>query len=163
MTEIRDDLRAVMKRARTNPVRWGRPQGLRQEDLAGMTNVSTVWIRQIESGYKQRARAATIGSICYALGIDAEYLRNLGYPDVADVVADCVDAAILLGEKTTVGGIEPPFTLVRPVEQPLGTEDYIRDAPGLTETEKEQLVEALRGIRRAEPLGKDLWRRRRKT
>ena len=150
MTAIGDDLRAVIKRARTNPVRWGRPQGLRQEDLASMTNVSTIWIRQIESGYKQRARASTIGNICYQLGIEAEYLRSLGhgYPDVADVVADCVEAAILLGENAT------------PDHPQAAQENYIRDTPGLTEDEKEQLVEALRVIRREEPIGKDLWRRR---
>lgn len=147
MTAIGDDLRAVIKRARTNPVRWNRPLGLRQEDLAAMTNVSTVWIRQIESGYKQKARASTLGSICYALGIDADYLRHLGYPDVADVVADCVDAAILLGENT-------------PTQPQESAEDYIRDTPGLNDTEKQQLVDALRTIRRQEPIGKDLWRRR---
>lgn len=147
MTTIGDDLRAVMKRARTNPVRWGRPLGLRQEDLAAMTNLSTVTIRQLESGYKKTAPASTLGNICYALGMDARYLRDLGYPDVADVVADCVEAAILLGQNEA--------------SEPLGTaEIYLRDTPGLSDDEKDQLVEALRGLRREEPLGKDLWRRR---
>jgi len=115
-----------------------------------MTNVSTVWIRQIESGYKQHARASTLGNICYQLGIEAEYLRRLGsgYPDVADVVADCVEAAILLKGNAAPGHPQA------------AQEEYIRDTPGLTATEKEQLVEALRAIRKQEPLGKDLWRRR---
>lgn len=147
---IGEDLCAVIKRARTNPVRWGNPKGLRQEDLAKLAGgVSTVYLRQIESGYRHQASASVLGNICYALGIDAEYLRKLpgGYDDVADVVADCVAATILLGEKS-------------PERQPPGAdEDYIRKFPGLTDAEKEQLAEALRGIRKQEPLGKDLWRR----
>lgn len=146
MTAIGEDLRAIIRRARTNPVRWGRPQGLRQADLAGMTNVSTVWIRQIESGYKHQARASTLGNICYALGIEARYLRDNGYPDIADVVADCIEAAILLAD----GQRPSPDSK---------DEAYIRDAPGLTYEEKEQLVETLRDLRKTEPLGKDLWRR----
>lgn len=152
MTAIGDDLRAVIKRARTNPVRWGRPDGLRQEDLAEMTNRSTVWIRQIESGYKDKASANVLGNICYALGIDADYLRGLGYPDIADIVADCVDAAILLRETQTTPGGKP--------QGQASTEQYLRNTPGLTDDQREQLVEALRDIKRTEPIGRDLWRRR---
>lgn len=148
MTIINDDLRAVIKRARTNPVRWGRPDGLRQEDLAAMMKRSTVWVRQIESGYRQKASANVLGSMCYQLGIDADYLRDLGYPDIADIVADCVDAAILLRDTQTN-------------RRPLDTaEGQIKAMPELSEHEKEALVATLRGMRKAEPIGKDLWRRR---
>ena len=150
MTVIGEDLCAVIKRARRNPVRWGKPKGLRQEDLAKMAGgISTVYVRQIESGYRHEASAAVLGSICYALGIDPEYLRRLPgrYDDVADVVADCVAASTLLGEKS-------------PGQPPGADEDYIRKFPGLTDAEKDQLTEALREIRKQEPLGKDLWRRR---
>jgi transcriptional regulator with XRE-family HTH domain len=152
VTVIGEDLRAVIYRARTNPVRWGRSRGLRQQDLAELTSVSTVYIRQIESGYRQHARASTLGNICYTLGMDAEFLRDLGYPDIADIVADCVDAAVLLGQEAV--SEDPPET----------AEEYLRDTPGLSDVEKEQLIEALNGIRKTddirEPLGRDLWRHR---
>jgi transcriptional regulator with XRE-family HTH domain len=111
--------------------------------------VSTVYLRQIESGYRRQASASILGSICYALGIAPEYLRGLPgeYNDIADVVADCVAADILLRQKS-------------PGQPPGADEGYIRNFPGLTDAEKDQLAEALHGIRRQEPLGKDLWRRR---
>jgi hypothetical protein len=70
-------------------------------------------------------------------------LRDNGYTEVADVVADCVSATILLDE------------------DPDTAEEHLMRTPGLSEDQKEQLVEKLRDIKRPEPLGGDIWRRRR--
>lgn len=143
MTEVRADLQDVLYRARTNPVRWGKPKGLTQQELSEKTGVSAVWIRAIEAGRRDPS-TATLGNLCYALGIEPRWLRDNGYPEVADVVADCVSAAILLDE------------------DPDTAEDHLRETPGLSEDQKEQLVEAFHDIKkRSEPLGHDIWRRRR--
>lgn len=143
MVEVRADLQDVLYRARTNPVRWGKPKGLTQQELHKKTGVSAVWIRAIESGRREPS-VATLGNLCYALGIEPRWLRDNGYLEVADVVADCVSAAILLEE------------------DPDTAEDHLRGTPGLSEDQKEQLVEAMHDIKkRAEPLGNDIWRRRR--
>jgi transcriptional regulator with XRE-family HTH domain len=143
VTEVKPDLQDVLVRARTNPVRWGKPKGLTQQELAKRTGVSAVWIRAIEAG-RRPATPATLGNICFALGIEPRWLRDNGYSEVADVVADCESAAILLAEN------------------PDTAEDHLRVTPGLSEDQKEQLVVAFHEIRkRSEPLGNDIWRRRR--
>lgn len=86
MTIIRNDLRGVIKRTRKNPIIWDNPRGLTQRELADMTGTSQVWIRQIESGYKDSASPNTLGVICYKLGVKPSWLREREYRDVADIV-----------------------------------------------------------------------------
>lgn len=143
MTEVKADLQDVLVRARTNPVRWGKPKGLTQQELAVKTGVSAVWIRAIEAG-RRPATPATLGNICFALGIEPRWLQEHGYAEVADVVADCVSAALLLEEN------------------PDTADEHLRRTPGLSEDQREQLVDFHHEIKkRAEPLGNDIWRRRR--
>lgn len=150
MTAIGDDLRGIIKKTRLNPVIWGSPRGLTQRELADLTGTSQVWIRQIESGYKDSASPNTLGTICYKLGVDEEWLRIRGYDDVAEIVATYKDTDIMLGDGE------------RRQRPSSATERHLRTTPGLTTLEKDQLVDALREIRRTEPLGKDIWRRSRK-
>jgi transcriptional regulator with XRE-family HTH domain len=146
MTDIGPELRALIVRARKNPVRWGKPRGLSQQELATLAGTSAVWLRQIETGYTQTATASTLGSICYTLGIKPYLIKKLGYKDIAQVVEDCTNQAKLY----------TPQTLDDP-------EQHLRDTPGLTSDEKEQLIDALQEIRRQEPLGRDMWQRRKKA
>ena len=142
MTEVRPDLRDVLYRARINPVRWGKPKGLTQQELAEKTGVSAVWIRAIEGG-RRTPSTATLGNLCFALGIEPLWLRDNGYPEVADVVTDCISAAALLNGNHD------------------GAEAYLRDTPDLSDEQKEQLVEAFRNIQKhSKPFGNDIWRRR---
>lgn len=105
--------------------------------------MSAVWIRAIEAGRREPS-AATLGNLCFALGIEPRWLRDNGYPEVANVVADCVSASILLEE------------------EPDTADDHLRKTPGLSQDQLEQLVEFHHEIKkRAEPLGNDIWRRRR--
>lgn len=150
MTDIRPDLRALIIRARKDPERWGKARGLSQAELALKAGTSQVWLRQIETGYTKSAKADTLGNICYVLGIDPVIVRLRGYEDVADAI----DACIMLRENAI------PDHLIDNDPHPRSAEDHIRRTPGTTEQEKNLLVDALHAIRRQEPLGQELWRRR---
>ena len=149
-TAIREDLRGVIKRTRENPVLWNKPRGLSQRELSEKTGTSELTIRSIETGRKKSATPATLGNICFALGIDSEWLKLQGYGDVAQVVADCVEADILLSGTDTGDGDR-------------SAEQHLRDTPGLTEDEADRLVEIFHQLRRrrTELLGRDIWRRKR--
>lgn len=152
MTEVGPELRALIVRARKDPGRWnGGTKGLSQQALADLVTQSTgvplsqVWLRQIETGYTGTARADTLGNILITLRIDPVLVRKIGYSDVADAM----EASIMLTDN------EVPDHLL------MSAEEHLRDTPGLDGRQKELLVDALREIRRQEPLGKDIWRRRR--
>lgn len=138
MTEIHADLRALIVRARKDPTRWPGGKGLTQATVAAMAGTSQVYLRQIETGYTASAKAVTLGQICYVLKIKSSLLRNLGYEDVAD----SVEAAEILADPNA--------------EQ----EAYVSNTPGLSDEEQRQLVDALRAIRRQEPYGREMWRRK---
>jgi transcriptional regulator with XRE-family HTH domain len=88
---IGPELRTLIRRARTDAVRWhGRSP--RQEEIARQAGISGVYYRQLESGYKNQASADALGNICYALRIDPWLLRDIGKGEIADVV----DASIRL-------------------------------------------------------------------
>lgn len=142
MTEIGPKLRALIVHARKDP-KWGKPKGLSQQELAAKAGTSQVWLRQIETGYTNTAKADTLGNICYVLGIDPDLIRAIGYPDVAD----SIEASRMLTEHTL-----PEHSDHEPAEL------HIRGTPGLTEREKALLVDALHAIRQQEPIGQDLWR-----
>lgn len=152
MTEIGSELRALIIRARKDPSRWtGKRKGLSQQELADLVTrttgvtLSQVWLRQIETGYTQTAKADTLANILATLRIDPLLVRKIGYGDVAD----SMEATIMLASN------------VIPARLAATTEQYLMETPGLTEDEKDMLVEALHEIRREEPIGRDLWRRKR--
>ena len=149
MTEVRPDLRALIIRARKNPERWGKKKGLSQDEAARRAGTSQVWLRQIETGYTRTAKADTLGSIAFTLGIPSRVIRALGYQDVADAI----DAAELLTELD-------PGERMPPYPQETEAETHLNLTPGLTDDEKQQLVDALRELRHLEPLGQELWRRK---
>jgi transcriptional regulator with XRE-family HTH domain len=121
VTAIKEDLRGEMKRERLHPIKWGSPRGLTQEKLAVEADkiwrartptppqanrklvVSHVWVRQIESGYKDRASANTLGLLCYTLGVRVGWLRERGYDDIADIVAEWSKAKISPRNRTVTG------------------------------------------------------------
>lgn len=145
MTEIGPKLRALIIHARKDPSKWGKRKGLSQAELAAKAGTSQVWLRQIETGYTQTAKADTLGNICYVLGIDPDMIRGVGYPEVAD----SMEASMMLQEHTL-----PEHSDHESAER------YVRGTPGLTDDQKALLVDALRMIRQQEPLGQDLWRAR---
>lgn len=149
MTEIGADLRALIIKARKDPERWGKPRGLSQTELAAKAGISPVWLRQIETGYTPTAKADTLGTIMYVLEVRPDLLRTLGYPDVAA----SVEAEWMLHENAI-----PDHVINNTNRRAQETEEYLREAPGLTRKEREFLVQALRDLRREEPLGKDMWR-----
>lgn len=149
MSDIGPRLRALIIHARKDPGRWKKPKGLSQAELAGKVGISQIWLRQIETGYKRTARADTLGRICFVLEIEPDVIRRASFADAGDghpqyeEIADAVDAALLLADNHDRGA----------------TENYLRETPGVSDAERDFLVEALRMIRREEPFGKDLWRR----
>ena len=150
MTDIGPQLRRLIIAARKDPKRWGKPRGLSQVELAKKAGTSQVWLRQIETGYAPSASAGTLGTICYVLEINPVIVRTMGYEDVADAI----DACIMLRENAI-----PDHLIDRP-ERRKTAEEHIRKTPGITEEQKRLLVDALHAIRRQEPLGRELWRRR---
>lgn len=159
MPQLGDDLRGEMRRLRRHPLKWGNPRGLTHQQLADLaTNqaqqmfpesgvtVSAIWVRQVESGIKG-ASDNTVGLLCYTLGIPVRWLRARGYDDIADVVAEWAAPGVTSHDDT-----DEPVTATE--------KDYLRNAPDLTGEEAEQLIETLRDMRRQEPFGKNLWRRR---
>lgn len=151
MTDIGADLRSLIKRARRDPERWGKPRGLSQAELAAKVGMSQVWLRQIETGYTPTAKADTLGNIMYVLDVSPDLLRTLGYGDVADAV----DANIMLKENAI------PDHIINNMDRRYKiAETHIKEIPGITREEKEFLIDALHELRGEEPLGHDMWRRK---
>jgi transcriptional regulator with XRE-family HTH domain len=151
MTDIGPDLRALIVKARKDPVRWGKPHGLSQSELAQKAGISAVWLRQIETGYTPTAKADTLGTIMYILEIRPDLLRTIGYPDVAD----SVEAEYMIHEDAI-----PDHIINNPDRRYRQAEQHLKATPGITREEREFLVQALGALRREEPLGADMWRRR---
>ena len=83
--EVSRSLRNLMYAARHARERWdGRVPT--QEQVADAIGKTSVWYRNIESGYVNSASLDVITSICLALCIDPEALEVLGYHSVASAV-----------------------------------------------------------------------------
>lgn len=84
--EIGEDLRRILRTARTAPDRWGTESGLTQDQAAHRAGVSAVLYRNLENGYTKSTKVATLARICESLGIDPDFLDILGYLDVAETL-----------------------------------------------------------------------------
>lgn len=143
MPPIGADLRGEMRRLRRHPVKWGKPRGLTQQELADMAGISPIWVRQVETGAKG-ASPNTVGRLCYTLELPVKWLRDRRYYDIAYVVAELGNASVT-SRDVKVNGFSHNETLPEPVTA--AEQRYLRDAPTLTEDEQEQLIITLRVIR----------------
>jgi hypothetical protein len=109
-----------------------------------------VWLRQIETGYTHTASPEVLAGISLALDFQPAQLRDMGYDDVADAME--LQANITPQHLT---GLD-----VQDDERAI--EKHIREIPALSSAEQDILVDTFREIRRLEPLGRDMWRRRRR-
>jgi transcriptional regulator with XRE-family HTH domain len=150
VTEIGPKLRSLIIRTRKQPGRWGKTKGLSQQALAARAGTSAVWLRQIETGYTHTASPEVLAGISLALDFQPAQLRDMGYDDVADAME--LQANITPQHLT---GLD-----VQDDERAI--EKHIREIPALSSAEQDILVDTFREIRRLEPLGRDMWRRRRR-
>jgi len=84
--EIGEDLRRILRAARTTPERWGTGKGLTQDQVAHGAGISSVLYRNLENGYTRSTKSATLAAICEFLGIDPDFLDTLGYLEVAEAL-----------------------------------------------------------------------------
>lgn len=84
--EIGEDLRRILRTARTTPERWGTENGLTQDQVAHGVGVSSVLYRNLENGYTRSTKVSTLAQICEFLGIPPDDLAELGYLDVAEML-----------------------------------------------------------------------------
>jgi transcriptional regulator with XRE-family HTH domain len=143
--ELGSDLRNLIRRFRRDPDRWGTKRGLSQAQAAAKIGISQVWWRQIENGYTPSASATTLADMCFMLGIETALIRALGYVDVAEAM----DAIVMARHSALVEHARPR-----------DPEAHIMATPGLDDEEIDVLIQTLRVMRRTEPLGPDVWHRR---
>lgn len=82
--EIGRDLRMVLKAARKSPEKWGKVNGLTQDQAAHGSMISTTWYRNLETGYIESASVTVVANVCEFLGIGDGLLEQLGYMTVAE-------------------------------------------------------------------------------
>jgi transcriptional regulator with XRE-family HTH domain len=82
--EIGEDLRRILRTARTAPERWGTEKGLTQDQAARGAGISPVLYRNLENGYYISTKVPTLVGICEFLGIDPDFLERQGYQAVAE-------------------------------------------------------------------------------
>ena len=155
--EIGSDLRNLILRYRRDHTRWpGTKKGLSQAEAAERANISTAWWRQIENGYVDSAGAVTLADMCNVLGIEVEIIRMLGYVQIADAM----DASVIEAHESIPDHIIDSKARLRRLDP--SPEAHIKATPGLDDTTIELLLDTLHQVRRrGEPLGADIWRRRR--
>ena len=140
MTDVNEQLRALLIGARKDPERWGKPRGLSQAQLADKADVSAIWLRQIETGQAESASADLLGRIFYELEIDSIIVGAIGYPDVAAAI----DACVMIRENAI-----PDHVIDNPRKmRKKSPEEHLKGTPGITAREKKLLIEAFYLIRK---------------
>ena len=77
---LTDDLRELIRMTRKETAH------LTQRAAGRQAGYSAVWWRHIESGAQPEAPSDTLARMCYVVGVSAERLDAIGFPEVADDV-----------------------------------------------------------------------------